>query len=76
MNTAPTTSNAIELIHEGKYAAEIPVEPIEADEEGGWSPTLTPGNRRRRDAVRLALRRRALPAAARHARLFALTPLA
>jgi hypothetical protein len=29
----------VELVHEGKYAAEVPVELIE--EEGGWSPYLS-----------------------------------
>jgi hypothetical protein len=31
--------NTIKIVHEGRYAAEIPVELIEG--EGGWSPYLS-----------------------------------
>jgi len=45
----------IKLIHEGRYAAEVPVELIEDDT--GWSPYLSVEDAKKLDAVRLALRR-------------------
>jgi len=62
------------FIHEGKYAAEIPVELIEDDT--AWSPYLTPEDVRKLDAVRLALRKGDIEAAAKHGRVFELTPVA
>ena len=62
------------LIHEGKYAAEIPVELIEDDT--AWSPYLTPADVRRLDTVRLALRRGDLAEASKHGRVFELMPVA
>jgi hypothetical protein len=44
-----------EFIHEGKYAAEIPIELIE--EEGGWSPSFSLEDAKKLETVRLALRR-------------------
>ena len=64
---------AIELIHEGKYAAEVAVELI--DQEGSWSPTLSLDDARKLEAVRLALRRGDLATAAKHGRVFELTPV-
>jgi hypothetical protein len=64
----------IELIHEGRYAAEIPVELIEDDT--GWSPYLSAEDTKKLDAVRLALRRGDVAEAARHGRVFELTPVA
>jgi hypothetical protein len=64
----------VELIHEGRYAAEIPVELIEDDT--GWSPYLSPEDAKMLDAVRLALRRGDIAEAARHGRVFELTPVA
>lgn len=61
-----------EFIHEGKYVAEVPVELIEDDT--AWS-YLTPDDVRKLDAVRLALRRGDFAEAAKHGRLFELTPL-
>ncbi|HZP19857.1 MAG TPA: hypothetical protein VFB16_06555 [Bauldia sp.] len=68
------TRKRTQFIHEGKYAAEVPVELIEDDT--GWSPYLTLEDARKHDAVRLALRRGDVPAAAKHGRVFELTPLA
>jgi hypothetical protein len=44
----------IELIHEGRYAARVPVELIE--DETGWSPYLSAEDAKKLDVVRLALR--------------------
>jgi hypothetical protein len=63
----------LELIHEGKYAAEVPVELIE--EEVGWSPYLSLEDARKLEAVRLALREGDLSTAARYGRVFTLTPI-
>ena len=62
-----------EFIREGKYLAEVPVELIV--EEGDWSPTLSPDEVRKLDAVRLALRNGDLAEAAKHGRVFKLTPV-
>ena len=68
------TRKSIKLIHEGKYAAEVSVELIEDDT--AWSPYLSPEDVRKLDAVRLALRRGDITEAAKHARVFELTPVA
>jgi len=62
-----------ELIHEGKYAAEVPVELIEDDT--AWSPYLSLDEARKLDTVRLALRRGDLAEAAKYGRVFELTPI-
>jgi hypothetical protein len=62
-----------EFIHEGKYAAEIAVDLIEDDT--AWSPYLSPDDARKLDTVRLALRRGDLAEAAKHGRVFELTPI-
>ncbi|QQS34194.1 MAG: hypothetical protein IPM50_06400 [Acidobacteriota bacterium] len=62
------------LIHEGEYAAEVEVELSETDDE--WSPYLSLEEAYKLDDVREALRRGDLGAAARHARIFSLTPIA
>jgi hypothetical protein len=67
------TRKSIKLIHEGKYAAEIPVELIEDDT--AWSPYLTPDDVRKLDAVRLALRAGNIGEAAKYGRVFELTPV-
>jgi hypothetical protein len=61
------------LIHEGEYAAEVAVELITTDE--GWSPYLSLEDAERLDSVREALRRGALRAASRDARVYHLTPV-
>ncbi|MGZ3294867.1 MAG: hypothetical protein ACXU9D_16540 [Xanthobacteraceae bacterium] len=48
------TREKIELVREGKYVAEVPVQLIE--EEDGWSPCLSLDDARKLEAVRLALR--------------------
>jgi hypothetical protein len=63
----------IKLIHEGRYAAEVPIELIE--DETGWSPYLSVEAAKKLDAVRLALRRGDLAEAARHGQVFELTPV-
>jgi hypothetical protein len=63
----------MELIHEGEYAAEVPVELI--DGEGGWSPYLSLEDAKKLEAVRLALRNGDVTAATKHGRVFALTPV-
>jgi hypothetical protein len=68
------TRKSKEFIHEGKYAAEVPVELIEDDTS--WSPYLTPEDVRKLDAVRLALRRGDIAEAAKYGRVFELTPVA
>jgi hypothetical protein len=67
------TRKSIKLIHEGKYAAEVPVELIEDDT--AWSPYLMPEDVRKLDAVRLALRAGNVAEAAKHGRVFELTPV-
>jgi hypothetical protein len=63
----------IKIVHEGKYAAEIPVELME--EEGGWSPYLSVQDARKLDAVREALRKGDVATAARYGRVFQLLPV-
>ena len=67
------TRKSKELIHEGKYAAEVPVELIEDDT--AWSPYLSLDEARKLDTVRLALRRGDLAEAAKYGRVFELTPI-
>jgi hypothetical protein len=66
-------SRRTKLIHEGRYAAEIPVDLIE--DESGWSPYLSVEDALKLDAVRDALRRGDVTVAARHGRIFELVPL-
>jgi hypothetical protein len=63
----------MELIHEGKYAAQIPVEVIV--EENGWSPSLTLDEAKKLEAVRLALRNGDVAEAAKYGRIFELRPV-
>ena len=63
-----------EFVHEGKYAAEVAVDLIEDDT--AWSPYLSPSDARKLDTVRLALRRGDIAEAAKHGRVFELTPVA
>ncbi|MGB6537711.1 MAG: hypothetical protein WBF58_17310 [Xanthobacteraceae bacterium] len=68
------TRKSIKLIHEGKYAAEVPIELIEDDT--AWSPYLSPEDVRKLEAVRLALKRGDIAEAAKYGRVFELTPVA
>jgi hypothetical protein len=61
------------LVREGKYAAEVDVELIEDDT--GWSPYLSVADGKKLDLVRKALRQGDVAAAAKHARVFELTPV-
>jgi hypothetical protein len=61
------------LVREGRYAAEVDVELIEA--EDGWSPYLSLDDARKLDGVREARRRGDITAASRHARVYSLTPV-
>jgi hypothetical protein len=63
----------VEFIHEGKYAAEGPVELIE--EESGWSPYLSLEDARKLEKVRLALRNGDLAGATKLGRVFELLPV-
>jgi len=67
------TKQSIKLIHEGKYAAEVPIELHYS--EHPWSPTMSAADARKLDAVRLALRRGDIAEAAKYGRVFELTPL-
>jgi hypothetical protein len=67
------TRSKIELVREGKYAAEVPVELIE--EEGGWSPYLSLEDARKLEAVRLALRKGDIAEASKYGRVFELMPI-
>jgi hypothetical protein len=62
-----------ELVHKGEYAAEVVVELIE--DETGWSPYLSIEDATKLDLVRKALRGQDLAEAARHGRIFRLTPI-
>jgi len=62
-----------EIIHEGRYAAEVEIE-LEYDEES-WSPTMSLDDGRKLERVRLALRRGDYAEASKEARVFKLTPL-
>jgi hypothetical protein len=72
--TQQSTRQSKEFIHEGKYAAEIPVELIEDDT--AWSPYLSPEEVRKLDTVRLALQRGDIAEASKYGRVFELTPVA
>jgi hypothetical protein len=68
------TKTSIKLIHEGGYAAEVPIELHYSDES--WSPTMSAADAQKLDTVRLALRRGDIAEAAKHGRVFELTPIA
>jgi hypothetical protein len=68
------TRNKRQWLHEGKYAAEVPVELIEDDT--AWSPYLTPEDVHKLDTVRLALKRGDVAEAAKYGRVFELIPVA
>lgn len=68
------TRRQTKLIHEGDYVAEVDVELVETD--FGWSPYLSLDDAYRLDDVREALRRGDVKAAAQHARVYTLSPVA
>lgn len=67
------SSVTITLVREGKYVAEVSVNRIEDD--AGWSPYLSVQDAQRLDAVRVALRKGDIAAAAKHGRVFELLPV-
>jgi len=67
------TRRTIKIIHEGRYAAEVPIELIE--EEGGWSPYLSIDDATKLDSVRKALREGDVATAAKYGRVFQLLPV-
>jgi recombinational DNA repair ATPase RecF len=69
-----TTRKSKELIHEGKYAAEVMIELAYSDEN--WSPTMSLEDAGKRETVRVALQRGDIAEAAKHGRVFELTPVA
>ena len=62
------------LVQESGYIAEVELDLIESDE--GWSPYLSLDDAYKLDDVREALRQGDFRRAARHARLYKLTPIA
>jgi hypothetical protein len=66
------TRKTTKLIHEGKYAAEVEVELLYTDDT--WSPTMSLDDARKLEAVQLAARRGDVTEAAKHGRVFELTP--
>lgn len=69
-----TKRKLIELIHEGKYAAEVEIELFYTEES--WSPTMSLDDAKKLEAVRLALRRGDIAEASKYGRVFELTPVA
>jgi hypothetical protein len=63
---------SVKVIHEGKYAAEIPVVWIEDD---SWGPCLSVDDVRKLEEVRKALREGEVMRAANFGRIFHLTPV-
>jgi hypothetical protein len=71
---AVRSSEAVELVREGRYVAEVSVHLIETGSE--WSPYLSLEDAQKLDEVRLALRRGDLKAAARLGKVYELKPVA
>ena len=65
---------SVEFVHEGRYVAKVEVSLIETSSE--WSPYYSLEDAEKLDAVRLALRRGDLGAAAKLGRIFEMKPLA
>ena len=63
----------VEFVHEGKYAAEVPVVLIE--DETGWSPYLSIEDTTKLDVVRQALKAGDIASAAKLGRVFELLPV-
>jgi hypothetical protein len=61
------------LVHEGKYAAEVKVDLLDADE--GWAPYLSLEDAYKLDSVRQALLAGDTDAASRYGKVFVLTPV-
>ena len=69
-----TTRKSKKFIHEGKYAAEVMIELAYSDDS--WSPAMSLEDARKLETVRLALQRGDIAEAAKHGRVFELTPVA
>ena len=69
-----TKRQVTKLVQEGEYLAEVDVELIITGE--GWSPYLSLEDAYRLDDIRQSLRKGDLEAAARHSRVYRLTPVA
>lgn len=69
-----TKRQVTKLVQEGEYLAEVDVELIITGE--GWSPYLSLEDAHRLDDIRQSLRKGDLGAAARHSRVYRLTPVA
>lgn len=67
------TRRSKELIHEGRFAAEVEIELEYSDES--WSPTMSADDARKLETVMLALRRGDVTEAAKYGRVFELTPV-
>jgi len=67
------TRKSVQMLHEGKYAAEVSIELIE--DETGWSPYVSAEDVLKLDRVRLALRNGDIAAASRDARVYELLPV-
>lgn len=61
------------LIRENEYVAEVSVELTESSDP--WAPYLSVEDAEKLDEVRLALRRGDIASAARHGRVYRLTPV-
>ena len=68
------TKPSVELVHEGRYAAEVDVSLIET--ESGWSPYFSIEDAEKLDAVRIALRQGDIKTASKLGRVFELKPVA
>jgi len=68
------TRKTTELIHEGKYAAEVPIELFYTEES--WSPTMSLDDARKLENARLALRRGDIAEASKYGQVFELRLIA
>ena len=68
------TRKTIELIHEGKYAAEVAVELMYSDDS--WSPTMSADDARKLENARLALQRGDIAEASKYGQVFELRLIA
>ena len=69
-----TERSVIEYIHEGRFVVAVDVVSIETNSE--WSPYYSIADVRKLEAVREALRRGDLAAAAQLGRVYEMTPVA
>ncbi len=67
------TRQRLEFVHEGRYAAEVLINWHYAAE--GCFPTMSADDACKLETVRLALRTRNIAEAAKHGRVFELTPV-